>query len=226
MSAESRPAAAPVVPTAGGAALSLLTLGAALFAVAVPLTFPAGKGPTGLDSWLSERLPGRAALYEALAFPGTAAAVLSLMVAAALWFARRRLWWRAGFVLLAPEFAVVLNTWVLKPLWDRPLHDYLAYPSGHTVHLVAAVTAIALAAEHRGLRIAAVGVTAVVLAGVTVGMVGLGYHYATDVVGGAAAAVALVAVLYIPVRRMPVRAGSGAPREPGDPAVSRRSAAP
>ncbi|MCP9619350.1 phosphatase PAP2 family protein [Nocardia otitidiscaviarum] len=224
MSAESPSAGPPVVRTAGGAALSLLALSAALLTVVVPLTFPAGKGPTGLDSWLAARLPDRADLYEMLAFPGTAWAVLPLLAAAALWFARRRLWWRAGFVLLAPEFAVVVNTWVLKPLWDRPLHDYLAYPSGHTVHLVAAVTAVALAADHRGFRVAAVGVGAVVLAGVTVGMVGLGYHYVTDVVGGAAAAVALVAVLYIPVRRyLPVRRialrADGTPRAPGDPAV-------
>ncbi|WP_063832111.1 phosphatase PAP2 family protein [Nocardia otitidiscaviarum] len=219
MSAESPPAAPPVVRTAGGAALSLLALSAALLTVVVPLTFPAGKGPTGVDGWLAERLPDFADAYEMLAFPGTAWAVLPLLAAAALWFARRRLWWRAGFVLFAPEFAVVVNTWVLKPLWDRSLHDYLAYPSGHTVHLVAAVTAVALAAEHRGFRVAAVGVGALVLAGVTVGMVGLGYHYVTDVVGGAAAAVALVAVLYIPVRRIAVRADPGTSRAPGGPAV-------
>ncbi|MFI6865306.1 phosphatase PAP2 family protein [Nocardia sp. NPDC050406] len=201
-----------------GAALPLLAVLAALITVVVPLSFPSGGGPTGLDAWLEARLNGSDGLYRVLVAPSNAYIVIPLLLGGAVWFASRQLWWRAGFVLLAPEFAIIVNTLVLKPLWDRPLQHYLAYPSGHTVHLVAVVTAIALASESARVRVLVAIVTPVVLVAVAVGMIGLGYHHATDVIGGAAAAVALVAVLYIPVRRVdptmpePVTRRSAPPR--------------
>lgn len=179
----------------------MLALCAALITIALPLSFPAGGGPTGLDVWLADRLHGQPSLYRVLVAPSDAYIVVPLLLAGTAWFAYRRLWWRAGFVLLAPEIAMIVNTLVLKPLWDRPLEDYLAYPSGHTVHLIAVVTAIALASESTRARTTIAAVTVLVLPAVTVGMIGLGYHHATDVVGGTAAAIAIVTVLYLPVRR-------------------------
>ncbi|NNH70822.1 phosphatase PAP2 family protein [Nocardia uniformis] len=184
----------------------MLALCAALLTVALPLSFPADGGPTGLDTWFEDRLDGDTGLYRVLVAPSNTYIVIPLLLAGAAWFAYRRLWWRAGFILLAPEFAIIVNSLLLKPLWDRPLQHYLAYPSGHTVHLVAVITAIALASESRRARTGIAAVTAVVIApAVTVGMIGLGYHHATDVLGGAAAAVAMVTVLYLPVRRVQAR---------------------
>lgn len=187
-------------------ALALLALCAAVVMVAVPWSFPSDGGPTSLDLWFEDRIHGRPGWYDVLVVPSAAYIVIPLLLAGAAWFAYRRLWWRAGFVLLAPEFAIIVNSLVWKPLWDRPLQHYLAYPSGHTVHLVAVVTAIALASESQRVRTIVVAFTAVALVAVAVGMIGLGYHHFTDVVGGTAAALAMVTVLYIPVRHLERRA--------------------
>jgi membrane-associated phospholipid phosphatase len=100
--------------------------------------------------------------------------------------------------------AVVLNTWVLKPLFDRWKNDTLVYPSGHTVSMVATVAVVWFLVSGRAVTAAVVAaVGAVLLAGVTLGMMGLGYHYVTDVVGGTAFAVFVVVILWsvIPVDR-------------------------
>ncbi len=186
------------------AALPAVVVAAALVTIVVPLFFPADGGPTGFDRNLGEHihtsLGGHPGIYDVLVFPSNWYVVVPLLLAAAGWFAYRRLWWQAGFVLLAPEAAIVLNSLVLKPLWDRPLHHYLAYPSGHTVHLVAVVTAIALVSESARVRVTLLVVMAVVLPVVLIGMVGRGYHHPTDVIGGAAAALAVVTALYLPIR--------------------------
>ncbi len=98
----------------------------------------------------------------------------------------------AVLTVVGPLIAILANTWVLKPLFDRWKNTYLAYPSGHTVALVAVLTVLVLLARP-GVATAVIAVVgAVVLGGVTIGMIGLGYHYLTDVVGGALFAVATV----------------------------------
>ncbi|WP_280314395.1 phosphatase PAP2 family protein [Nocardia wallacei] len=170
-----------------------------LVVVLLPLTFPGG-GATGFDrvvgEWVRAGLGAHPRVFEGLVVPSNAYVLLPVLVIGVVGYGVRREWWRAGFLLVAPEVAVAVNTWVLKPLWDRPLQDYLAYPSGHTVHFVAIATAFVLLAEHQRIRAAQVAVAAVLLAGVAVGMVGLGYHYPTDILGGTAAAIALVTAMY------------------------------
>jgi membrane-associated phospholipid phosphatase len=97
--------------------------------------------------------------------------------------------WDALFSLLGPAIAVAANTWLLKPLFDRWKGDTLVYPSGHTVSLVATLVVIFVLARARTV-VAAVG--AVLLIGATIGMIGLGYHYLTDIIGGTLFAVAAV----------------------------------
>ncbi|MBB3051179.1 MYXO-CTERM domain-containing protein [Prauserella isguenensis] len=116
---------------------------------------------------------------------------LALLTAASLW---RRRWDVAATAVGAPTAAIALATWVAKPLFDRWYDDHLAYPSGHTTALVSTLTVLVLTsppAWRRGLTVAAAAVS--VLAGL--GLVGLDYHYATDVVGGAALAVAVTLVV-------------------------------
>ncbi|MBC7303941.1 MAG: phosphatase PAP2 family protein [Nocardia sp.] len=163
-----------------------IAAGAALTA-AIPLTFPPDGGASELDAVVSENAvsPG---LAEVLVAPSNAPVVVVLLLAACAWFALRRQWWQAVTMLVVPEIALAINTWLLKPLWARPLHDFLAYPSGHTVHMVAVATTFVCLSASRSARITVVALTALALIAITPGMVELGYHRPTDVLGGAVAA--------------------------------------
>ncbi|MQY26249.1 phosphatase PAP2 family protein [Nocardia aurantia] len=177
-----------------------------LVTVLVPLTVPADGGPAATDRVLEEGLqragdrdPG---LFAALVIPSNGYVLIPLLLLGVLLYARGGNLFAAGFLLVAPELAVAINTWALKPLWHRQLHDYLAYPSGHTVQFVAIATAFVLVAADGRTRIAVGVVAAVVLVPVGAGMVGLGYHHPTDIVGGAGAAVALVTAMYAGADRL------------------------
>lgn len=106
--------------------------------------------------------------------------VLALLAGWCLYRSRRR---DALFVVLAPALAVAANTWVLKPLFDRWKGDTLVFPSGHTVSLVATLV-VGFVLVHGRARTVTTVVGVVLLVGAAAGMVGLGYHYLTDVVGG------------------------------------------
>ncbi|MFC9966814.1 phosphatase PAP2 family protein [Nocardia ignorata] len=159
----------------------------------IPLTFPADDGATDIDRAIAE--PVRRSVSpewgSILVSPSNGATVLIGLLGFCCWFLVRRRWWRAATMLVVPELAVAINTWLLKPLWDRQLHDYLTYPSGHTVHLVAVATTFACLVTSARARLVVVALTALMLVPVTLGMIERGYHHATDVFGGAAAAVTL-----------------------------------
>ncbi|MEU0542807.1 phosphatase PAP2 family protein [Nocardia sp. NPDC005978] len=192
------------------AALPLLAVLATILTIAVPLSFPDDGGPNGWDRAVGKHihtsLDGHRGVYDLLVAPSNWYVVTPLLFAAVGWFAYRRRWLAAGFVLLAPELAMIVNTLLLKPFWDRPLHDYLAYPSGHTVHLVAIATAVALVSESARVRVAVAVLLALILPLVLIGMTGLGYHHPTDVIGGTAAAIAMVTAAYLPIRARVLRA--------------------
>ncbi|MEV6280308.1 phosphatase PAP2 family protein [Nocardia sp. NPDC051832] len=169
-----------------------------LITVLVPLSFPVGGGATEVDREVSGAIHGALdgrGVYQALVFPSNAYVVLPLLLAAVAWFAYRRQWWRAATMFVVPEITLAINAGFLKPLWDRPLDGYLAYPSGHTVHLVAVATTFALLTDSARVRYCVAAVTGLATAAVTAGMIGLGYHHLTDVLGGIAAAIALVTAL-------------------------------
>ncbi|WP_433205666.1 phosphatase PAP2 family protein [Nocardia sp. CA-107356] len=179
--------------------------------VALPFSFPGGGGSTDLDRALAQpihsEMDDRPGIYEALVIPSNGYILIPLLLAAAAWFGYQRHWRRAVAMVVLPEVVVGINTWVLKPLWDRPLHGYLAYPSGHTVHLVAIATAFVLLTGSTRARVSAVVIATVALLCAAVGMVGLGYHLPTDILGGSAAAIALVTACWRPVDRFLEPAG-------------------
>ncbi|MCU1682424.1 MAG: phosphatase family protein [Amycolatopsis sp.] len=90
----------------------------------------------------------------------------------------------AAFALLGPPVAIGLNSWVLKPLFDRHYQGVLVYPSGHTVSLVSTLTMLALLVPAGTATRTVLGVGTLGLVCACVGMIGLSYHYFTDIVGG------------------------------------------
>ncbi|WP_051026975.1 phosphatase PAP2 family protein [Nocardia higoensis] len=168
----------------------------ALTVCLLPLTFPPGGGPTALDRAFADAVAAGppSALDRLLVAPSDAPVVLAALLLAVGWFAWQRRWLAMVTMAVVPELALALNTWALKPLFDRPLEDYLAYPSGHTVHMVAVACAFVLLCDSRraGWVIGAVAGVAVIAA--AAGQVGMGYHHLTDVAGGAAAGLSITVV--------------------------------
>ncbi len=174
----------------------LIAVAATLVVCLLPLTFPPDGGPSALDRAFAGPVAagGPSALDRVLVAPSDAPLVLAALIAAVVWLAGRGRVLAAVTMAVTPELALLVDTVLLKPLFDRPLAGYLAYPSGHTVHLVAVVCAFVLLCPVRraGLVVGVLG--AVALVAVAFGQVGMGYHHLTDVLGGAAAAVAITVV--------------------------------
>jgi len=173
-------------------------LAAVVFAVLVARF--AGTGPDGMSqvdrALLRPRFHGRSAL-EALVWigtPETVIAVAGLSAAVAFWQGRRRL---AAIALLGPGLTGATTT-LLKPVIDRTIVDgELAFPSGHTagataLGLVAAIAVVGLLRPRPAGALAVLAASAVPAMIVGTGMVLLGAHYPTDVLGGYTAAVAVV----------------------------------
>ena len=175
-----------------------MLLAAGAFAVLVARF--AGTGPDDVSqvdrAFMRPRFHGRSVL-EALTWigaPETVVAVAVLAAAVAFWRGRRRL---AAITLIGPGLTGAATT-LLKPVIDRTITDgELAFPSGHTAGAAALglVAAIALIGVLRPRPVGAVALLAasVVPAAIAgTGMVLLGAHYVTDVVGGYATAVMVV----------------------------------
>lgn len=138
------------------------------------------------------------ALLELLVLPTEPYVLVPLIALVAGLCALRRQWHDAVFCLAGTAVPVALNTWVLKPLFGHRLEGWLAYPSGHTVSLAATLTVLVVLVRQRVLA----GIAAVVVtAAAGIGLVGLGYHYPVDVLGGACFAVAAVLTLSLATRR-------------------------
>lgn len=177
-----------------------------LLALGLGIVFAGDRAPGGIDSDAASAVAGwPRGVLRALVLPTEPYVLLPILATLAAWclYASRR--WDALFVVLAPSVAVAVNTWLLKPLFDRWKGDTLVYPSGHTVSMVATIAVVCVLVRGPARRIITVA-GAVLLAGVTIGMIGLGYHYLTDVVGGTFFAVSAV----LAVRGALARARPGA----------------
>ncbi|MGW3961195.1 phosphatase PAP2 family protein [Amycolatopsis sp. NPDC005003] len=168
-----------------------------LFALLLGLPFAGGRTPGAVDAAAAGAVahlgPG---VLRALILPTEPYVVVALGLLAVLLCLRagRRL--EAGFALAVPVLAILLTTWLLKPLYDRWKNDTLVYPSGHTVSLVAVLTVLVLVTR----RAVVAALSAVALLAAAAGLVGMGYHYLTDVVGGTLFAVSVVLFSW-PARR-------------------------
>lgn len=184
----------------------------AVLTVVLGLVVAGGRTPTGVDDAAQAVVDGwPRAVLRALVVPTEPYVLVPVLALLALWCLHTSRPRDALVVALCPALAVAAGTWLCKPLFGRWKNDTLVYPSGHTVSVVATlVVTVLLAGGLVRVVIACAG--AVLLAGVAAGMVGLGYHYLTDVVGGAFFAVFAVLTGYVLVTRpttAPVTAGTG-----------------
>lgn len=161
-------------------------------------------GPLPVDQRIDDRvayrlLPFRPLLGRLVKLGSpTGVAVLCALLAAGCLALRRP---RAAILAAAgPPLAGTLTEYAFKPLIGRRSGAGFAFPSGHTTGAVAvAVTIIlfllpagALAGLPRLLRLLLAIFAAVLASALPLGLIALHYHYATDVLAGAALAVALI----------------------------------
>lgn len=164
----------------------------ALLTVALGLVHTGGRGPGPVDEAAESAITGWPhGVLRALVLPTEPYVLVPVLAVLVAWCLHTSRPWDALFVAVAPLAAVAANTWLLKPLFDRWKGDTLVYPSGHTVSMVATLVVLLVLTTGRARTIITI-VGAVLLVGVTIGMIGLGYHYLTDVIGGTFFAVAAV----------------------------------
>ena len=191
-----RPLIAPIVLLAlGGAALA-----AALGKHYAGTDFP-GRIDVAVDGRVAFRLADHPRLMDRLVQLGAPSTVALVALGLAVVGAATRRTRAAVFALIAPIGSSALTELVLKPLVDRHKQTGLAFPSGHTTGAFSlALTVAVLLLPHRtDLRVRlgfvrlVLGLGALALAaGTAVALVALRYHYATDTLGGAAVALAVV----------------------------------
>ncbi len=168
---------------------AILAVGGALAALVLGLVFAGDRGASDLDDSVRAAVDGWPhGVLRALVLPTEPYVLLPALALLAAWCLRSARPWDAVLVVAGPGAALAANTWVLKPLFDRWKGDTLVYPSGHTVSTVATLAVVVLLVHGRARAGAAVA-GAVLLACAAAGMIGLGYHYATDIVGGTCFAV-------------------------------------
>jgi membrane-associated phospholipid phosphatase len=191
--------------------LAVVAVICALAALAIGLHYAGDVGPRGFDTSiknaLAAHLSGSRDLLTFLVLPTqpyVLVPVIVLVVAVCLAVGRRQ---DAILAAVGPAIAVSANTWVLKPFFDREavgpgVPNTLAYPSGHTVSLVSTLVVLVVLARP-GIATAVTAVVgAVLLVAAGIGMIGLGYHYFTDIAGGFFFAVAAIFALRITISRL------------------------
>ncbi len=184
--------------------------------------FAGQSQPDRLDAavghWLRSSIGTHPAPLHVLANFGEPPLVTALTVVLVLAAMVARRWRGAVLPAVAVPLAAALTDLALKPLFGRTIGGALSYPSGHATSdfALATVAAILFAAPARP-RIPAFARRLLLLGAflfatvVAVAMVGLWYHYFTDIIGGAAVgsgAVVLTA-LVLTALPPPVSGGSG-----------------
>lgn len=152
-----------------------------------------------VDGRIRAVLAGHPGAPNSLAALGNPVPVNAMAAALLIACLAMRRWRGAVLVAVAVPAAEALSELLLKPAVGRTLRGALSYPSGTAtgVFAVAATFAVLLAVPVRPripaaarllLALTAVGIAAAV----SIALVGLGAHYFTDTVGGAAVAIAVV----------------------------------
>jgi len=172
---------------------------------------------------------GRTAYWLSYAGSQVPAITTSAVIVVACLITRRF----AGAILGAlavPVSSLIISDQLLKPLFDRSYLGGVTYPSGHTAAIVALITTVIVllflsprASSSAGTRVPSVlrapgvrralgvlrvlipAVMIVVAVGVGAGLIGLEWHYFTDIIGGAAVGVGSVCALALILDLPPIR---------------------
>ena len=208
-----RPPARPLLaPAARPLAAGLAAVCVAVI-VFLGALFMHQRRPEGLDRAIDT--PIRASLgwhhglLDLVAGIGDPATVTVMTVALIVACLATRRWHGAVLAAVAVPLASALTELLLKPLIDRTMQGALSYPSGHSTGMfaLAGVCAVLLTGPSRpGLPAAArVPLTLVAYlaaSAVAVALIGLGAHYFTDTVAGAAVGTAVVLVTAVILDRL------------------------
>jgi undecaprenyl-diphosphatase len=187
-----------------------MVLAAALLVVTVGLAVRVHSlvGPLRVDRWASRhietRLPGGSSAhvglagYNLIARTGAPAFVAITMLVAVVWAVHRRDTQAGVLAVVAPVVALVVAELLAKPIVGRQDPNGMwSFPSG-TVTAVAAAAAVAVVLVYRWAGAPSAIVAALTLGVVpvvmSVAVVELRWHYATDVVAGLALGTAVVLV--------------------------------
>ena len=177
--------------------------------------FAGQSQPDRLDAavghWLRSSIGTHPAPLHVLANFGGPPLVTALTVVLVLTAMAARRWRGAVLPAVAVPLAAALTELALKPLFGRTIGGALSYPSGHATSdfALATVAAILFAGPARP-RIPAFARRLLLLgaflfaAVVAVAMVGLWYHYFTDIIGGAAVGSGTVVLTALVLTALPV----------------------
>lgn len=191
-------------PVSGARPVAITSAVCALAMVALGIPFAGGTAAGAFDrafeGWVTSVFGGQAELLRLFVVATQPYVLIPVLAVVALACGLARRGPELAVALAGPALAIALNTWVLKPLFDRHNGGAYAYPSGHTVSLVSTLAVLVIVARP-GLATAltaALGVLLVPFA--AAGMVGLGFHYLTDVIGGTLFAIAFVLATWLASR--------------------------
>lgn len=157
--------------------------------------------PSWLDMVIDTRvrggLGGHPLLLKRVALLGSKIPMAVMTSALILACLAARRWRGALLAAIAVPAAEVITEFLLKPLVGRTMGGgYLVFPSGHTtgVFVLAAVVTVLLTGPLRprmptAVRASLVAAAFVVASATATAMIGMGAHYFTDTVGGAAVAI-------------------------------------
>jgi membrane-associated phospholipid phosphatase len=213
-----RPAARPLLPPQARpvavTVVAVCVVVTAFLGVLVAHQSRPGWLDRGIDARLQSALHGHAAALDRVALPGSAGPVVAITAALIIGCLLARRWRGAIFVAIAVPAAEAITEYALKPLVGRTLNGYQAYPSGHTtgVFVLAAVFTVLLLNPPRprlpvAARVLLVLAALLAACATALAMVGMGAHYFTDTVGGAAVAIAVALATALVLDRL------GSPRQ-------------
>jgi undecaprenyl-diphosphatase len=192
--ARRRPVIAAVTAIIAAACLVVIVLGVRYAGERRP-----GRLDTAIDARVRHHLDDHLRFLHhivAAADPASVIVTCAVLIGVFFFTGRRR---AAALAALGPALAAGISEFVLKPLIDRRMHDSLAFPSGHTTGAVsvAIVVAVVLLGPSRPpwpafARFSLSGLVMLAAVAVATALVGSGYHYATDTLGGFGVAIAVV----------------------------------